>query len=372
MKLLYAFPEPLPLPRARGLQVVNTVRALAEQGVEVNLCHVPGDGDPFRASDLVRPQGVVLTPLSRSLPWPLDGVHSNRFFAARLVRHMRGQLPDVIMVRHLKIAQSLLQRFPRIPLLYEAHEVFADTAPVRRQAQIAAQERRVAIGARAVVANSRATAVRLAERYGPMHAIEVIPNGVEFRSQIPEKNWAQCAERIVYAGSFFGWKGVDDLVAAAGELPGLRISLVGGDDESIGLMRGQVRAGGAELEFAGRVSPRRVAQKLEHACIAVLPNRDDPDSVFTSPIKLFEYMAAGCAIVATDLPAIREILGEDEAVWVRPGDPHSLAAGLRGLVADPDLGRALSARGRIKAQRYTWTRRGVDLARVLQTMACAA
>jgi len=86
VKLLYAFPEPLPLPRARGFQVVQTVRALAEQGVGVDLCHVPGIGDPFGACDLLKPENVVLTPLSRSLPWPLDGIHSNRIFATHLAR----------------------------------------------------------------------------------------------------------------------------------------------------------------------------------------------------------------------------------------------------------------------------------------------
>lgn len=372
MKLLYAFPEPLPLPRARGLQVVNTVRALAELGIAVDLCHVPGGSDPFEANDLARPRNVVLTPLSRSLPWPLDGIHSNRFFAARLARHMHAHFPDAVMVRHLKIAQSLLRRFPRMPLLYEAHEVFADTASARRQAQTAALERSVVQSAQALVANSRATAERLTERYGLNRSIAVIPNGVDFRSLIPEKDWARCVERIVYAGSFFGWKGVDDLAAAARELPGLRISLFGGDEASIRKLRERSLAGGAELEFAGRVSPRRVAQALEQACIAVLPNRADADSAFTSPIKLFEYMAAGCAIVASDLPAVREILAEDEAVWIRPGDPHSLAAGLRRLVADPDLARALSARVRAKARRYTWVRRGLDLAQVLQTMVNAA
>jgi glycosyltransferase involved in cell wall biosynthesis len=372
MNLLYAFPEPLPLPRARGLQVVNTVRALAEQGMAVDLCHVPGGSDPFEASDLARPQNVRLTPLSRSLPWPLDGMHSNRYFAMRLARYIDEQPPDAIMVRHLKIAQSLLRRFPRIPLLYEAHEVFADTAPARRQASIAALERRVVQGAQAVVSNSRATAERLTQRYGSIRKLAVIPNGVDFRSLIPEKDWSRCGERIVYAGSFFGWKGVDDLVAAARELPGLHISLLGGDEDSICKMRGQAKAGGAELEFAGRVSPQRVAQALENACIAVLPNRDDLDSVFTSPIKLFEYMAAGCAIVACDLPAVREILAEDEAVWVRPGDPHSLAAGLRRLVADTELARAMSARVRVKARRYTWAQRAVDLARVLHALAVVA
>ena len=372
MKLLYAFPEPLPLPRARGLQAAQTVRSVAEQGVDVEFCYVPGEGDPFGACDLVRPDNVTLVPLSRSLPWPLNGIHSNRFFAARLARRLAAHPVDAIMVRHLKLARALQERFPGIPLLYEAHEVFADTAPERRRARTATLERYVVEHAQAVVANSRATAGRLGERYGLVRDIRVIPNGVDFRSQIPEKDWAHCAERIVYAGSFFGWKGVDDLVAAARELPGLRIKLLGGDEASIRRMREQALAGGAELEFPGRVSPQRVAQALEQACIAVLPNRADADSAFTSPIKLFEYMAAGCAIVASDLPAVREILAEDEAVWIRPGDAQSLATGLRRLVADPGLARALSARVRAKVRQYTWAQRGIDLTQVLQTMVSAA
>jgi glycosyltransferase involved in cell wall biosynthesis len=276
------------------------------------------------------------------------------------------------MVRHLKLARALLKRFAQIPLLYEAHEVFADTAPQRRRAITARLERYVVEHAQAVAANSQATARRLAERYNLARSVDVIPNGVDLRSSIPEKDWAHCGERIVYAGSFFGWKGVADLVAAARELPGLRIRLLGGEEDGIRSMREQAAAGGAELEFSGRVSPRCVAQALEQACIAVLPNRADADSAFTSPIKLFEYMAAGCAVVASDLPAVREILAENEAVWFRPGDAQSLAAALRSLVADTGGARALSERVRTKVRQYTWNARGQRLCVLLQSIAPAA
>ena len=78
---------------------------------------------------------------------------------------------------------------------------------------------------------------------------------------------------------------------------------------------------GAKPEFRGYVPQQEVMRGLHSACIAVLPNRDDADSRYTSPIKLFEYMAAGCAIVASDLPPLRADLAGDEPVWVRPGDP---------------------------------------------------
>ena len=65
--MLYVFPEPLPLPRARGLQVAHFVRALARQGVRLTLAYVPGDeGHPFSPIGYDVPANVTLLPLSRN------------------------------------------------------------------------------------------------------------------------------------------------------------------------------------------------------------------------------------------------------------------------------------------------------------------
>jgi glycosyltransferase involved in cell wall biosynthesis len=166
----------------------------------------------------------------------------------------------------------------------------------------------------------------------------------------------------------FGWKGVDDLVSAAANLPGCRISVIGGSPEQVARLREGAPAAGAKIEFLGQLPHAQVAQALQAACIAVLPNRDAPDSRFTSPIKLFEYMAAGCAVVASDLPSLRDILTDDEAVWVKPGDPAGLAAGIRSLVADPERARRLGALLREKARAYTWRARAQKLAALLATL----
>jgi glycosyltransferase involved in cell wall biosynthesis len=127
-------------------------------------------------------------------------------------------------------------------------------------------------------------------------------------------------------------------------------------------------SGGAEVVFSGHMPHVQVMQQLAGACIAVLPNRDDADSAFTSPIKLFEYMATGCAIVACDLPSLREILAEDEAAWVKPGDAVSLAEGIRALAENPERARLLGERVRAKSTAYTWAARGAKLKAVLERM----
>ena len=366
MRLLYAFPEPLPLERARGVQLAHTVAELARLGMEVELAYVPNPPQhPLAYYGVEAPAGLSLTPLSRSLPWPLARIHSNRLFLWRLLTRIAAAPDALLFVRHLKLAALLCQSRPGRKLVYEAHEVFSDTAPPAKRSLQFEMESQVLRTATLVIANSLPTAERLRELYGERE-IEVLPNGVDWPEQVPDKDWAHAGLHIAYAGSFFAWKGVADLVQAASELPGCRITLYGGDAAALARERSRAPAAGAQLEFRGHVPQQEVMGGLADACIAVLPNRDDPDSRFTSPIKLFEYMAAGCAIVASDLPPLRAVLAEDEAAWVRPGDPASLAEGIRSLVANPERARRMGERAREKARGFTWRARAERLAGLLR------
>lgn len=370
MRVLYAFPEPLPLPRARGVQVVHAAQSLAAEVEAIDFAYEPVADvpDPFAAYGLGRPANVRLLPISRRWPFPLQifGGHSNRLFARRLAEAARIARPDIILVRHIKLACALGRRLPAIPLAYEAHEVFADTANGRRAAGTARTEACAMAAARLTFANSRATAQRLAQLYPAAAAAEVLPNGVTIPDEMPSRDWTAAAREIVYAGSFFGWKGVDDLVAAAAFLPGHRITLIGGDEESIRRLREHAPAQGAELVFAGHLPHQEVQRRLAGACIAVLPNRPDPDSAFTSPLKLFEYMAAGCAVVTTNLPSIREVLEDDEAGWAPPGDPAALADAILRFAADPAAAAATAARGFGRVQGFSWRMRARRLAASLR------
>jgi glycosyltransferase involved in cell wall biosynthesis len=368
VRLLYAFPEPLPLERARGVQVAHSVAELARLGMEVELAYVPNPPlDPLAYYGVEIPAGLSLTPLSRSLPWPLARIHSNRLFLWRLQQRIAAVPDALLFVRHLKLAALLRRSRPGRKLVYEAHEVFSDTAPVAKRALQFEMESLVLRTATLVIANSLHTAERLRELYGERE-IEALPNGVDWPEHLPVKDWAHAGSHIAYAGSFFGWKGVADLVQAASELAGCTIALYGGDAAQLARERGRAPAAGARLEFRGHVPQQEVMRGLASACIAVLPNRDDPDSRYTSPIKLFEYMAAGCAIVASELPPLRAVLAEDEAVWVRPGDPASLAEGIRSLAADPERARRMGERAREKARGFTWRARAERLAGLLRAI----
>jgi glycosyltransferase involved in cell wall biosynthesis len=83
---------------------------------------------------------------------------------------------------------------------------------------------------------------------------------------------------------------------------------------------------------------------------------------FTSPLKMFEYMAAGVPILATDLPALREILRHGENAWlVKPGDPRALSDGMALLLKNKELGSRLASEARLAVTRHTWQARAEAL-----------
>jgi glycosyltransferase involved in cell wall biosynthesis len=368
-RLLYVFPEPFPLRKARAVQVANTVSALAETSLAVDLAYVPvlGVDDPFEVYGLACPKNVRLVPLSRGLPPPFSRLrmHSNRLFLWRLrrwfgVQLKRGLAPQAVFARHVKLAAALLDAMPELPLIYEAHEVFSQPAP-----KLFALEKRVLKGAAVVIAITQGLANALKRHFGVEREFVVIPSATSLPDEVGHKNWKLAAGEIAYAGSFYDWKGVDDLIAAGQWLPGFRITLIGGDEKGVSRLRSHIHPGGADFSFAGHLTHAEVLERLKSSCIAVLPNRAGSVSEFTSPLKLFEYMASGCAVVASDLPVLREILAEDEAAWFQPGDPKGLADAIRRLAGDPVLAKNMGERLAERAKEYSWQARA---GRLLQTV----
>lgn len=363
--LLYVFPEPLPLPRARGVQVAHSVAAMARKGIRVTLAYVPGGArHPFTPIGREVPENVTLLPLSRGLLG--TRIKSHALFMMRLVRWLHAQrgmnnLPQCVFFRHVKAAAWFARHCHALPYVYEAHEVFSKTAKPSQRERIRAMERSVLEGASLIVTNSEGTACGLASAYDWQREITVLQNGVELPVHLPIKPWKESCCHLIYAGSLFGWKGVDDLVDAMAFLPGSHLQIVGGTSEQIDRLRQRMQPQGGTVEFFGHLEQYEVQELLGKACVAVLPNRPDPDSAFTSPLKLFEYMAAGCAVVATNLPAIRDVVGAEGAAWAMPGSPNSLAEAIRQLCARDDGGAAMGVAGRNFVRSMTWDQRAGKL-----------
>ncbi len=177
--------------------------------------------------------------------------------------------------------------------------------------------------------------------------------------------------RVFYVGQLYPWKGAGLVVDVARLVPEARFVVVGGTpagpdgDPDVAALVRQIRAAGAgdRFELRGYVPYGLVPQHLREASVALLPLPDEPVARhFTSPLKLFDYMAAGVPIVASDLPAIREVLRHGEnALLATPGDPAAFAAAVRYLLSDPAYARRLGERVREDVRAYSWDARAARL-----------
>ena len=113
------------------------------------------------------------------------------------------------------------------------------------------------------------------------------------------------------------------------------------------------------LKFVDRVPIDQVPYWIRACDVVAIPFPwNEHMAYYTSPMKLFEYMAVGVPIVASDLPSLREVLKHDEnAILVKPGDPESLAKGIQTVLSVPNLARRIAQQAKINVRKYTWESR---------------
>ena len=165
---------------------------------------------------------------------------------------------------------------------------------------------------------------------------------------------------ILYTGHLYDWKGAHILAQAAKLLPDSTVVVfVGGTDNDIKNFKERFGAT-ANIMILGKKPYEEMPIYLKAADILALPNSpvNDISSLYTSPMKLFEYMAVGRAIIASNLPSIREILeSERNAVLVEPDKPELLAEGIKRIISDPALDKRISDEAYKDSKLYTWLNR---------------
>lgn len=158
-------------------------------------------------------------------------------------------------------------------------------------------------------------------------------------------------------------KGVGTLIDALKQVEGAVLALVGGPDDMAEQFRRywlSLGLDGARFINAGQVSPDKVPLYLSAFDVCAMPFPwTEHFAYYASPIKLFEYMAARRAIVASDLPSVAEVVKDGEsALLVPPGDMTALAAALMRLRDDPALRERLAACAHAEVMaHYTWAAR---------------
>lgn len=155
-------------------------------------------------------------------------------------------------------------------------------------------------------------------------------------------------------------KGAGDLIDAMENLGDSVCIFVGGPASAIEMYKESVKTKGLEnrVIFVGSVPPSNVPGYIKALDVCAMPFPWTKHYAYSmSPLKMFEYMASKKPIVATDLPTIREILNEDNAVLVKPSDPKALAEGIRRVLEDEEFAKKIAEKAYEDVQQYSWEKR---------------
>ena len=187
--------------------------------------------------------------------------------------------------------------------------------------------------------------------------IRVIPNGADLYDRGD-------GDYILYFGSPQSWQGIETLLRAFARLadfPDLRLAICA-SRETKAWKPYEKLAEKLNVPVVWRfaLEETELADWRRNALVSVAPLSDCARNVEQgcAPLKIVESMASGVAVVASDLPPVRELIRHGENGWlVHPDRPAELARALRILVEHPALARELGAAARRTVEeRFTWTR----------------
>ena len=374
MRIAYVDPHPVPGPGVEALQIAQNVDAFARAVGPIDLV-TPMPAPDARVDELLGRAfharvRLAHTPDYRERWWAPS--KSNRLFFHAFRRWLRRERPDAVWVRHLRCARAILAMPDAPRVFFETHEVFAralrEHAPgARRKAtRLRSLEARVYGRAHGIIALTAALAADLRADYRSPAPLLVAADGVDAilaakASAVPLGD----EPIILYIGSLHRWKGVDAAIAAMRDVARGTLVVVGGDDAAIAPLRAHaVHEGvGERVRFVGAVPPRMRFDWIAAATICLLPLSNSAiASRYTSPLKLFEYLALGKPVVTTDLPAIREVVEHGRTAWlVARAEAKAFAAGIDRLLGDEALRASLGAAAQTAGARFTWDARAARI-----------
>ena len=368
MKIACVTTSQIPSSTANSIQVMKVCQALAEVHGTVRLW---APGSPAKV-DWPALAGQYGLPEIQGfhLSWVLSRRVFRRYdFILQAFEELRAWKPDVVYTWLPQIAVLAQRR--GLPVVLEVHDL-----PTGRLGPWLFRRFAGGPGRRRLLIITEALRSRLAERYHlalKPPIVQVAPNGVELEryAGLPPAAGARLALGLadlptaVYAGHFYAGRGMNLLLGLAQQNPGIQFLWVGGREQDVTEWRTRLAELGLQNVILTGFIPNRDLPRYQAAGDfllmpyerAIAGSSGGNSADICSPMKMFDYLAAGRTIITSDLPVLHEVLNEKNAVFCPPEDLAVWTAALQSLTADPGRCTMLARQAQADAAAYAWVER---------------
>lgn len=381
IRLVYITDIRFPMERANAIQTINTCHSIAEKGVDVHLIVRRMD----KRTDLECLEYYGLKPVS-SLHLHRIRASAKNVSVMKTVFLIKSSLKILLLsltrkkliyyTRDLRFAYiySVIGHIFGARTIFEAHTVshrhFAEIHTLYNSQKSSTREElkrkmireaKIYRNVDGVVAITEHLKRQILDDFNPGSPIKVVRDAA-YTLEKPDKN--EKLEGIFYIGQLYPWKGVDILLKSMCSVNGgEKLNIVGGleyenDLENLKRLAKLLKIE-QKVNFMGTVPHKKVGEYIKKAKICVIPLPfSQIAAYYTSPMKMFEYLAAGKAIVASNLPSLAEVLKDGyNALLCKPDDPITLADAINNLLRDEKLRFKLSDNAWKDSHSYSWERR---------------
>lgn len=386
MKIVVIAPGSLPGRQANTIQTMKMTQAFADLGHQLLLL-VPRSFE--ETSDKVSADWESLAHFyglhtEFRIEWLKISTRLRRYdYGLHAVQRARKEAVDLVYTRLPQAAA--LSSFFGIPTIFEVHDIPKGvSAPWLLRLFLRGS------GAQRLISISKALAVDLEKKFRIPKKVEFLmamADGVDLEryADIPAPEEARkilltratnrpfltgrsfSVDRFTagYTGHLYPGRGINLILTLAGQLPDTNFLVAGGMPEDIETIKREIFSQGLQNVFLTGFIPNAEVPLYQAACeVLLMPyqrtvaaSSGGDISRYLSPMKLFEYLACGRAICSSDLPVLREVLSEENAVLLDPEGREAWKKAIRRLQSNSELRERLARNARREARRYSWENR---------------
>ena len=362
MKIAYIATSSIPSSTANSNQVMKVCQALTQIGHETCL-FIPGRGE-ITWDDLKVQYGLTVR-------FPIERIHSHRLlkrfdFILSALRQAKKFGADVLYTRMLWTA--VLAQWMHIPVILELHDLPAGRFGRQLFSRFLASK---SIKITAFITQALKKSIEANyDLHIPESESVIAPDGVDLERYQDLPDQTQARQKLglketltaVYTGGFYKGRGLELLLPLAGVFPKVQFLWVGGNPQAVEQWKVTIRDLNLEnITLTGFVANELIPLYQAAADILLMPfgrtvtgSSGGDTAQVCSPMKMFEYMAAGRAILTSDLPVLREVLNDQNALFYAPEEFEDLRIKFTKLVDDSKLREQLAKNSKTDAAKYSW------------------